>query len=519
GMFAFDFFLYAHGLLFQRIDIYAWMARGFIASVTAPLVAVTAARNPQWSVNVYVSKRMLMRSTTVLLAAAYLLLAAAAGYYVSLVGGSWGAVLQNVLIFAAVLLGVALLLSRQTREKLALFLTTNFYQNKYEYGEEWIKFSDRLGRVTNNTELPDQTLAAICDLIQAPGGALWLRDEGNTFTLASSKNLSSAPDGFTLEPGTLARFEAAGVAIELDDSAGFVIPEQIFSIYDAWLLVPLLHQGRLVGLLVMTRSLTSSSFGEEDRNLLRAVARQAAGYLALLQATEELTESRQFEAYNRFSAFLVHDLKNVIGQLSMVSANAALHRSSPDFVDDALTTIGNATEKMKRVLQQLRERSAEQRSASRVDVASVLQAVVERRSVDRPLPTLTLHARPSIYADADRFDSVVSHFVQNAQEATPPDGHVSLSVHQDGEDCVITIADDGCGMTAEFIRNRLFKPFQTTKGNAGMGIGVYEGREFARALGGNVEATSEPGHGTVIQVRLPAEVARQDEAMVQSRHA
>ena len=519
GMFAFDFFLYAHSLLFQRIDVDAWIARGFIAGLTAPLVAVTAARNPHWSVNVYVSKRMLMRSTTVLLAAAYLLLAAAAGYYVRLLGGSWGAVLQNVLLFAAVLFGVAILLSRQAREKVALFLTTNFYQNKYEYGEEWIKFSDRLGRVASNAELPERTLTAICDLIHAPGGALWLRDEDTTFNLAASRSVSGGPGRLDLPPEILTSLESSGTPLELDRPAEVQLPETLEKIYDAWLLVPLLHQGRLLGVLLLTRSLTSSSYNEEDRNLLRAVARQASGYLALLQATEELTQNRQFEAYNRFSAFLVHDLKNVIGQLSMVSANAALHRDRPEFLDDALTTVDSATEKMKRVLQHLRERSAEQRSATRVDVASTLRTVVARRSVDNPKPTLAVHGEASVYADSDRLDSVVSHFVQNAQEATADDGEVHVSLRLSGDQCIITITDTGCGMSEEFLRTRLFKPFQTTKGNAGMGIGVYEGREFARSLGGEVTVSSEPDSGTVFEIRLPADKAYQEKSMVQSEYA
>jgi signal transduction histidine kinase len=112
-----------------------------------------------------------------------------------------------------------------------------------------------------------------------------------------------------------------------------------------------------------------------------------------------------------------------------------------------------------------------------------------------------------VSADRDRLAAVIEHLVQNAQEATPADGHVTLRVSGDGEWALIEVQDDGSGMDAEFIAERLFKPFDTTKGNAGMGVGVYESREFVQALGGEISVESAPRRGTVFRVKLPAMAA------------
>ena len=109
----------------------------------------------------------------------------------------------------------------------------------------------------------------------------------------------------------------------------------------------------------------------------------------------------------------------------------------------------------------------------------------------------------NIYADRDRFEAVFRNLLKNAQEATENTGQIKIRIRAVEHRSVIEIADNGCGMDATFIRDRLFKPFDTTKGNAGMGIGVYEGREFVRALGGKIDVSSEPGVGTTFTINLP----------------
>jgi putative PEP-CTERM system histidine kinase len=214
--------------------------------------------------------------------------------------------------------------------------------------------------------------------------------------------------------------------------------------------------------------------------------------------------ARQFEAFNRLSSYVVHDLKNVAAQLALVVTNAERHRSNPAFVDDAFNTVSNATQKMNRMLAQLRKGGREDSRKAIVDLATVLQEAVSLRSVMQPVPVLT--AEPGgllLLIDQDKLVNVLAHLIHNAQEASQPGGRVEVQARQQQEYAEIDIIDDGCGMDEQFIRERLFRPFDTTKGNAGMGIGAYESREFVWSQGGDMVVESQQGRGTRFRIRLP----------------
>ncbi|MBT8428550.1 MAG: PEP-CTERM system histidine kinase PrsK, partial [Gammaproteobacteria bacterium] len=241
----------------------------------------------------------------------------------------------------------------------------------------------------------------------------------------------------------------------------------------------------------------------ENLDLLKTVGMQAAGYLALSQAAEALTEARQFEGFNRLSAFVIHDLKNLIAQLSLVAKNAARHKHNPQFIDDAVSTIENAVQKMNRLMAQLK--SAEIIGDNRrVNLVDELRDVVEAKSNGSPAPVLQTDVELAyVLAEPDRLSSVLGHVVQNAQDATPPEGKIELQLRLSGDQAIVDVRDTGSGMDAEFIRTRLFRPFDSTKGLTGMGIGAYECREVIVALGGQVVVESTPGYGTVFRIMLP----------------
>jgi putative PEP-CTERM system histidine kinase len=245
------------------------------------------------------------------------------------------------------------------------------------------------------------------------------------------------------------------------------------------------------------------SLNWENLDLLKTVGMQAASYLALNQAAEALAEARQFEGFNRLSAFVIHDLKNLIAQLSLVAKNAARHKRNPEFIDDAVSTIENAVLKMNRLMAQLK--SADVTGESRpIDLVEELRGVVSAKSNGKPVPTLRSSVDTVwVSAEPDRLSSVLGHVVQNAQDATPPDGEIELALRVSGDQAIVEVRDSGSGMDAEFIKSRLFRPFDSTKGLTGMGIGAYECREVIVALGGQVVVESTPGKGTVFRVMLP----------------
>jgi signal transduction histidine kinase len=108
-----------------------------------------------------------------------------------------------------------------------------------------------------------------------------------------------------------------------------------------------------------------------------------------------------------------------------------------------------------------------------------------------------------VNADPERLGAVIDHVIRNAQEATPAHAAVALRIDAVGEEAHIHVVDEGAGMDEEFVRQRLFRPFDSTKGSKGMGIGAYQAREYARWLGGDVEVQSAPGKGTDFCIRLP----------------
>jgi signal transduction histidine kinase len=313
------------------------------------------------------------------------------------------------------------------------------------------------------------------------------------------------------------------------------------------LVVPLLQRDELTGFVVLAEPPPPFEFTYEDRDLLKTVGRHVATHLAQHEADRLLSESRQFEAYHRLTAFVMHDLKNLAAQLSLLVKNAEKHKRNPEFVDDAIGTIANSTARMQRLIDQLRRREV-QSLDRRTSLAEVARQACLRCAVRAPEPVLGELA-PEAFATADpeRLTMMVEHLIRNAQEATGEAGSVTVAVHahrgapadalsatgvyrvsgmsasraaanvsatpaelQDRpvevattEVACLSVVDTGQGMTPEFIKERLFKPFDTTKGSKGMGIGAYQVREYVKSLGGRLQVQSAPGEGTAMSILLP----------------
>ena len=241
----------------------------------------------------------------------------------------------------------------------------------------------------------------------------------------------------------------------------------------------------------------------EDRDLLFAVSKQLGNFISLYEATDKLSESKQFDAFNRMSAFLVHDLKNVQAQLALITANGQKHRDNPEFIDDVFETVESATQRLEKVLSQLRKKQVEQSSHSQVDLATIVTKAVSQCNIRQPKVVFEQLGPCETFIDSESFQSVIQHLIQNAQEATASDGWVKVSLIKKKRTIRIIIEDNGCGMSEEFINSRLFRPFDTTKGNAGMGIGVFEAKQFFESMAGIIKVESMPEQGTTFTIDLP----------------
>jgi putative PEP-CTERM system histidine kinase len=284
-----------------------------------------------------------------------------------------------------------------------------------------------------------------------------------------------------------------------------VLPDWLRRIPRAWIVVPLTLQGRLYGFMLLLQPRSTVQLNWEVIDLLKIAGSQAASYLAQQEAVTALMLARQFESFNRMSTFVVHDLKNLVAQLSLLIPNAHKHRNNPEFQQDMLDTVTHSVQKMKLMLQKLSRNDAPERPLP-LAIDQLLRQAVSLKAAFEPKPELHVEqAGLQVVADGERLERVLGHLIQNAIEATPRDGSVTISLRSEAGAVRIDITDTGQGMTEEFIRERLYKPFESTK-PAGMGIGAFESREYIHELGGRLEVRSVPGHGTTFCVTLPLHV-------------
>lgn len=514
GMFAYEFFMYSDGLLFQSVNPELVDARGIVNAVIAPLIAVSAARNPDWSLDVTVSRRVIFHSATLIGAGIYLLLMAAAGFYLREFGGEWGPAVQVVFLFAAVILLFLTLFSGSFRAWVKVNINKYFFTYRYDYREEWLRLIRTISSVGSGRDLTERVVRGLADIVESPEGTLWLYSEPDQFELLKSWNSRVVEGTQTADPEFAALLEEHQWVINLDQFREdpdqydqLVIPDWLRDIRDdvrAWLVVPLLHHDRLLGILMLGQPRVLRELNWEDYDLLKTVGRQSASYLAEQQSARALAEAKQFDEFNRRFAFVLHDIKNLVSQLSLMVKNAEKHKNNPAFQEDMLQTVSESVEKMNNLLVRLHEGGKQAAASTALDLPRFLALLVERNTRAGGRLTFTCDIDGiAVITDEERLGAVMAHVIDNALDAIDDDGSIKVRLGTSGREAVIEVEDNGCGMSADFIRDELFKPFRTSKG-AGYGIGAFESREYVRENGGRMNIQSETGVGTKVTIRLPA---------------
>jgi putative PEP-CTERM system histidine kinase len=525
-IFAYDFYLYANALLFQNLDATLWEARGFVNAMAVPVLAVAIARDPRLSLDIFVSRRMVFHTSALLGTGLYLLAIGMGGYYIRRYGGEWSNVVQVIFLFGAAFVLLVLLFSGRVRATLRVLLNKHFFHYKYDYRDEWLRFIHTLSSGQPDERLRERAIYSLAEIIDSPGGVLWMRQMMDQYAPVASWQMEVSEKAVIRKDHPLIRFMATREwLIDLDEYErdpelynNISIPEWLEQMPNAWLVVPLIVHVHLIGFIVLARSPAQLDFNWEDSDLIKTAGRQAAVHLAQLEASRALAEARQFEVCNRLSAYVMHDLKNLIAQLSLVVTNAGKHKNNPLFMEDAINTVNNSVQKMNRLLAHLRSDSMQVQEAENIELADVLGEVVKTMSSGKPVPSLDLQAVGiRLKADRDRFASIIGHLIRNAQDATPADGRIIVRLFRRSDSAIIEVQDTGAGMDKEFIRDRLFRPFDSTKGKSGMGIGVYESRDYIHKLGGDIEVISRVGEGTTFRVRLPISDANENAVKLNSQ--
>jgi len=512
-IFVFDFFMYADALLFGQVADSFWNARGFVNAALMPLFAINVVNTRKQPVDFQLSRSAVFHAGTLIFAGGYLLLLAIGGYYVRALGGAWGEALQVLFITISLAFLVTLLLSRRIRGRLMVFISQNFFDYKYDYREEWLKLTKELANLSNEPPLPERVVRILAGLVESNAGAIWIKGEQKDFHLKASVNIATPKYTIIDEDSDLVKFfKDREWIIDLseyrEDPVSYnllEIPDSITKTPEAWLIIPLYLDNELYGIAMVGAPYARVELNWENFDLIKVVARQTCNLIAQNDAQNRLSRAMQFEAVSKASAFMVHDLKTLIAQLSLLVKNAPKHRNNPAFIDDMIATTDHAVRKMSNLVDHIRKPSStadEQRTP--IDLTQLVRELIEDNSRRSPAPML-LGAPPAIQvcADKEQLRSVLGHLINNAQDATAPTGEITLNLKTAKGSVVLFIQDTGSGMTEEFIRTRLFKPFESTKGLTGMGIGAYQAREYIQELGGSIDVTSEPGLGSCFSVRIP----------------
>ncbi|WP_434340584.1 XrtA/PEP-CTERM system histidine kinase PrsK [Motilimonas cestriensis] len=507
-IFGFDFFFYAQAALFAEFDTEFWQARGFVHFLTLPMLVIATRRTTHWSARIYVSRDVVFHSSLMMLAGLYLLLMALVGYYIKYMGGEWDRAIQLLFAVVALLMLAVVFFSESFRQKVKVFIAKHFFANRYEYRDEWLSLTQDLMEQTEQSSPYQHALTIMLKRLSADTGFIYQTQGKQVTKMAQSDSARALPSN-AVAP-LVEYFKQHNWLIDLVELRNspqrypdLVVPPALINQSQVWLVVPAFYQQELIGIMLIGPSRALRQLNWEDRDYIKVIAKQLAHYLVLHQAHSELAEAKQFQAFNQMSAFLVHDLKNTLAQLSLIVSNAEKHKTNPEFIDDSLLTIDNAVQRISRVVDHFRPNEHQPSCLAAVSLRELLKRVCHERSHVMPVPSLLVEHDVTLYTDATRLQEVLLHLVQNAQEATSEQGEVSLSLQVSDSMVDIHIQDTGCGMDDDFIRQRLFTPFDTTKGNAGMGIGVYEARQFAMVNQGQLTVSSEVGVGSHFTLSLP----------------
>jgi putative PEP-CTERM system histidine kinase len=395
-----------------------------------------------------------------------------------------------------------------------LLISRHLFADKYDYRQEWLRFITTLAEDDGGSHLRLRVIKAIAQIVESPGGSLWLLDAGSQRYVPAESWNDRPVDESQPATGALATFLArTQQVVDLEELAkhpalygGLQMPDWLGLTRTPWLIVPLQRGEQLLGFAILQRSRAPRHLDREDRELLATIGRQAAGFLAEYQAQSALDDSRELDLFNRRFAFVVHDLKTMISQLSLLLGNADKHGQNPAFQGDLIESVRDSVNSMNRLLGQINAERNKGSGEASLDLVALVRQLVDRRVASSS--EIILDCRASnlpVDADEGRMTAIIGHLLQNAVDAASHAVRITLRGAPDGTRAVVEVEDDGPGMDPEFVRDQLFRPFASTK-RSGLGIGSYQCRELTRELGGWLTVSSVPGKGTTMRVTFPSHV-------------
>lgn len=514
AIFLFNLVLHIPQFLTHRVDDDLVAAQPVVFLVALPLFLMSAVRSPSLRLNLHSSRRIVFHTATLIAVGVLLQGTALAAYYIRNYGGATSTILSVLVIFGTLVVFAVAITSGRIRSTLRTFINENFFSYKYDYRVEWQKFIDSLS-AWDDGGIAMRVLRTLSELMDTPGGALWShRERWDQFMPVAqwSFPLELAPMG--MADTAVKAFDDENVAfLDLTDPEHADAAKPWRELFPAaWMVVPLRYRSTLTGIAVLNPPRANKKLNWEDRNLIALVSRQLAAYLVQDETAQALADARQLEDFNKRIAFIIHDIKNTIGQLSLIARNAEQFGDNAEFRKDMVLTIEHSVSKLHELLARLRGEAGALPSPATEGTnltALVADFVARKRGMGMDI-RMDDTEQPALVSLTDRnaFLNVLEHVVTNAVEATPAGSPVHVRIENGGGRVRVNVDDQGAGMTPQFIAKELFRPLRTTKGK-GMGIGAYQAKETMRDLGGDIEVSSKVGKGTTITLLLPSSSQQQ----------
>lgn len=530
GSLCYAIFLSSQGLLYSRIPSGALLVGSAVISLAGLLIAYDIIRYGLLQVEIHVGREAVYSSAVLLLVGAYLVLMGLVGKLVRVIGGNLNLFLTILAAFAMFFLLLALLVSGSLKKRIKFFIDRNFYRGRYDYREQWLRFSEEMSCLLDLEELLPRFLQMVMEALDVRSACVLVpSDSQGDFLLAEAQNIPSQDLRIPEKSEFLDWLFVLGQPIELQDSrfnegtAGEVqLQRDRFQNLGLAVLVPLVTKRKLIGLLALGQTGSGDPFSSVDLELLEAIGNHLSMAILNAKLGQELVLSKELEFIHKISSFVVHDLKNLISTLSMMLQNAGANMEKPEFRENMIATIAGTVEKMKGLMNKITTMPTDsQLNLQPQDLNSIVRGVVSKVKVKQMAHIRyveNLHPLPIASVDREYVERILMNLIVNALEAMRQEGTLRIStrlmengslssagdgsVSEASQFVEIEVADTGAGMSDDFIKHRLFRPFQTTK-HKGLGIGLYQCREAAEAHGGHIEARSKEGEGTVFLIRLP----------------
>lgn len=486
--------------------------------IASALILRALARRGHFDTELYPSQTVLSNSLTVLLAGIYLLVVGVLAKLVALIGGDIAFPIKALGVLVALVLLATLLQSDHFRLSVRQFVSRHFKRPMHDYRTVWTRFTEEGASHVRQSDLCESLAKLTAETFDAHTVSLWLFNPDRPKLALVATTASEDPPQPSLE---LSQGEFDSLKAQFEESPR---PTDLEKRKETWaqklleanpkkfphggnrICIPMTARESLLGLIVIGDRVSGAAFTEPEYDILTCVGTHAASSLLNLQLSGKLLETRELEAFQTMAAFFVHDLKNAASTLNIMVKNLPKHWDNPEFREDALRGISKTGDRINDLIGRLSSVRHEMEIESKQrDLDTFVDSVIKPWQAPQGIrldSKFSSQAQANI--DADQLGKVLLNLVINASEAINGTGSISVSTEQNGKHAIISVSDTGSGMSEDFIRKNLFRPFKTTK-QRGLGIGMFQSKMIVEAHGGRFEVESEEGKGSTFKVLLPLE--------------